>query len=612
MLLRRNKTKSRIQAAEKALRKGDLKTAIAAFEETVAANPEDVKSRKSLADAYCKAGKFEEAVGEYQALAGSFAANGLLLKAISACKSILDIDPDHTETQATLAKLYAKKRGGGLGKSTTLSPAMSAALPSGAPAGAEEHEILEAADVAVEEEIIDADDIAEVEIDDDDELIVEAEDVAVVDEAPVGESAGPTVAPPPEEDEVVDWGDDEDEDIVLGLDDVEVAEEAVAAAPPAEEAAPQEDEAVDWGDDDEDEAVDWGDDDEDESISLGEIDAELEAEATGAAPAKGAAKPAANEESLDLGEVEEALADELADEFADFHEAELELDHLDADELVVGEEDRQIELDGGALPEFPLFSDLSLHAFEQLIAKLEPWSLPPGAVVVDQGDVGDSFFVIVSGTVEVERDDERLAVLGPGEFFGEMALLSDAPRSASVVTTSEAELFEIKRSLLDDITAQYPSVEKVMMKFCRERLLRDIVRSTLFEGMSEDLVREMVEAFKTKRVDAGKTIVKQGNKGRGLYVIMTGEVDVTRDDGEGEHSVSRLREGEVFGEMSLLYSEPASATVTAVKSTTLLMLSRQGFGSFCERHPLIRDRLEKIGEERREQNESAVAAPRMV
>src|SRR5690606_15702706 len=146
------------------------------------------------------------------------------------------------------------------------------------------------------------------------------------------------------------------------------------------------------------------------------------------------------------------------------------------------------------------------------------------------GELGHSCFVVVSGDVRVERDGHLLATLSRGDLFGEMALLSDSPRAASVIAASACELFEIKRERLEDLMGRYPSVERVLQRFCRERLLANVVgSSSLFDGLDERLVREMIRAFRTRKVRMGQRVVAQGDKGKGLFVVLGGELDVSRE-----------------------------------------------------------------------------------
>jgi MFS family permease len=91
----------------------------------------------------------------------------------------------------------------------------------------------------------------------------------------------------------------------------------------------------------------------------------------------------------------------------------------------------------------PLFAPLPPPTLEYLAGRLVRRRVGAGETIVTRGDRGDRFFVIVEGTVEVASDDGAPRRLGPGEFFGEIALLRDVPRTATVVAATDVELLEL-------------------------------------------------------------------------------------------------------------------------------------------------------------------------
>jgi len=88
---------------------------------------------------------------------------------------------------------------------------------------------------------------------------------------------------------------------------------------------------------------------------------------------------------------------------------------------------------------------LPLTVLEQVASDLKPMRFAAGEVVIRQGAVGDRFYVIGSGEVEVEADDRVVRRMGPGESFGEVALLRDVPRTADVVALTDLELYAVGR-----------------------------------------------------------------------------------------------------------------------------------------------------------------------
>ena len=88
------------------------------------------------------------------------------------------------------------------------------------------------------------------------------------------------------------------------------------------------------------------------------------------------------------------------------------------------------------IAQVPLFERCSKRELAAIANIADEIERPEGRVVVREGELGQEFWVLVEGSAEVTRDGTRIATLGPGDFFGEIALVSNVPRTASVKTTS--------------------------------------------------------------------------------------------------------------------------------------------------------------------------------
>lgn len=261
----------------------------------------------------------------------------------------------------------------------------------------------------------------------------------------------------------------------------------------------------------------------------------------------------------------------------------------------------------GALPKIPLFSDLPHDAFIALFENCPLRRFEPGDTVIEQGTRGDAFYVICAGAVRVVRVDgearRELAKLDEGAFFGEMALLSDAPRSASVEAVDEdTQLLEIGAGILKDLSAKHPSVATALKKFCRQRMLSNLMQSAaLFRPFSRSDRRDLVQRFRAREVPRGEALIKEGQASDGLYVVLSGEVDVVVKG----RKVASLKEGEVFGEMSLLTRSAATATVVTARHTSLLRLPREDFDRLILSHPQILEHVSELTDERAKANAAA-------
>lgn len=115
-------------------------------------------------------------------------------------------------------------------------------------------------------------------------------------------------------------------------------------------------------------------------------------------------------------------------------------------------------MDISELKRFPLFQDVPDDALLKVATFAVLESHPEGAAVVTEGGYANDFFVIEDGTARVERDGQHLADLGPGDVFGEQALLEGEQRSASVIAASPLRVVKISHWELDKMKRDMPEV----------------------------------------------------------------------------------------------------------------------------------------------------------
>ncbi|NTX16970.1 cyclic nucleotide-binding domain-containing protein [Myxococcus sp. CA056] len=261
-----------------------------------------------------------------------------------------------------------------------------------------------------------------------------------------------------------------------------------------------------------------------------------------------------------------------------------------------------------ALPTIPLFSDLPRDAFIELFERCPLRRFSLGERILDQGSHGDAFYVICEGQVRVFRTESGrrvdLAALEGGAFFGEMAILSGAPRTASVEAgTEDTQLLEISAPVLASLSRSHPQVAAALKKFVRQRLLTNVMNtSALFRPFNRKDRRTLVERFRARDIERGEVVIRDGDRTDGLYVLLSGEVEVHKDG----HLLTRLKEGDLFGEISLLQKTPATATVTAARHTTLLRLPREDFDALISSHPQILVLISELSDERLRRTEQVL------
>lgn len=271
------------------------------------------------------------------------------------------------------------------------------------------------------------------------------------------------------------------------------------------------------------------------------------------------------------------------------------------DEIVIEPEEAPPPIE---LPTIPLFSDLPKNAFIQLMEKMQMRSVLPDEAIIREGDVDDSMFIISSGRVKVTKTSEAgaeivLAYLTDGAFFGEMALLAQAPRTASVLAVEETVLFEVSRAVLGEVIDSFPSVQGIMMRFYRQRLLANLMAiSPIFKPLDANQRRALIERFKSREVQAKETLLEEGQAGDGLYLLLSGKVEVVKKDGNKRTVVAHLKEGDVFGEHSLLTNQAVNATIRTLRKSIVLKLPKRTFSEIASTHPQLLAHIADLSAER--------------
>ena len=115
-----------------------------------------------------------------------------------------------------------------------------------------------------------------------------------------------------------------------------------------------------------------------------------------------------------------------------------------------------------------------------------------------EGEPRDAMYAIAQGSVAVYRRAQKVAVMQDGDFFGEVALLSDAPRIATVRAETDVVVLEFPRESMDALRARHPGVKIALEQFCRERLLANLMRANpLLQPLTDEQRVALAAAFQS-------------------------------------------------------------------------------------------------------------------
>jgi CRP-like cAMP-binding protein len=255
----------------------------------------------------------------------------------------------------------------------------------------------------------------------------------------------------------------------------------------------------------------------------------------------------------------------------------------------------------------PFFSELPRELFPAAVQDMRLLRATDGTLVIKEGDPGKSFFFVASGEVRIfarpagsARAIDR-GHLHEGSLFGEMALVTEQARTASVQVVGECDLLEIERTAVTKWCTEVPALAERLDRFARERLLKNLLAtSPLFKPFDNKQQMELIKRFEGHEVEAGTVVIREGDVGQGLFVILLGEVEVVKKAAGGsEKLVARLGAGEVFGEMSLIGERPTNSSVRALTHLTILFLGRDYFRRLVDALPALRQYFEELSKQRR-------------
>jgi cGMP-dependent protein kinase len=224
----------------------------------------------------------------------------------------------------------------------------------------------------------------------------------------------------------------------------------------------------------------------------------------------------------------------------------------------------EVQMISMAVHRHSVLTDLTEDAREEVINSMKYFQLNADEIVFEQGGLAIYFFVVASGSLEVVVNNVRVNVMKTGDSFGELALLHNTPRSATVRTLERATLWGVDRKAFKE------AVEQVNVKNYNEnKAFLDSV--PIFNVMTPEEKENLLAVVTTQRFLSGKKIVAEGEKGDLFYLIKEGTVACSAMDVE----IRKMEKGEYFGEQALLYNTLRTATVTAVDNVRVLSIGRE-------------------------------------
>ena len=218
-----------------------------------------------------------------------------------------------------------------------------------------------------------------------------------------------------------------------------------------------------------------------------------------------------------------------------------------------------------------VLANLEDEEVDMLIDAMEKFKAAPGEIIINQGDIGDYLYVLREGPIRYVKDGSEVGVAGPGEVFGELALLYDCPRSATVVADGDCVLYRASREIFRRIQASFVLSNDDDTR----RLLK---KTDLFRDLPDDVIRELASYIFKKQFQKGEILAKNGESVEELYFIKQGRVIGKDIKAHGrDYADIEFKPGDSFGERAIVMNTPFVGTAECLTDGVAYVLTKERF-----------------------------------
>lgn len=282
---------------------------------------------------------------------------------------------------------------------------------------------------------------------------------------------------------------------------------------------------------------------------------------------------------------------------------------------IVHEARRKLEehKDRPGIRPLPLFGELDVASLRGFIGAMSVDWVAPGTVVIEQGQEGAEAFFVGRGGLEASHTKNgevvQLARIVAGDLFGEMALLSRSPRTATVTAHRPSIVLRVEKDVLDGLAETHPAIGERLALHCRDRLIENLLRtSAVLQAVPAADHAALVSKFQMRVYEKNDALILQDQSASALFLVASGSVAVVRRDGDGDPLVlGTLGPGDVVGEVAMILRRKSNANVIAVAPTVCLALQASDFLLLVREHPSILAGLYLLSVERDEETASILS-----
>ncbi|KAI8362635.1 camp-dependent protein kinase regulatory subunit [Blakeslea trispora] len=239
--------------------------------------------------------------------------------------------------------------------------------------------------------------------------------------------------------------------------------------------------------------------------------------------------------------------------------------------IIIPKSDAQAERIRVSIGHNFLFRNLDEDQYLDVVNAMAEKQVAKDTTVIEQGGVGDFFYVVESGTLDCFIGDTKVTNYEAGGSFGELALMYNAPRAATIIATSDCVLWALDRVTFRTILMENTSRKRRMYEY----FLSEVA---LLKSLESYEKHKIADALESVYFEDGQEVIKQDDVGDQFYIIESGKAVVLKTDANGDaQQVNQLERGSYFGELALLNDAPRAATVVAEGRLKCATLGKKAF-----------------------------------
>ncbi|KAI8824976.1 cyclic nucleotide-binding-like protein [Fimicolochytrium jonesii] len=271
------------------------------------------------------------------------------------------------------------------------------------------------------------------------------------------------------------------------------------------------------------------------------------------------------------------------------------------------------------ITKLPIFAEAPDVFLEKLAQRCTSETFAPSSTIVQIGDDSDSIFFVIRGSALVISAEKVVhAELGPGAFFGELGIILNINRTASIVAKEECFALKLTKESLIEVQEAYPAIKAKIQDAVNERFAlyqerckqvdkapeqfdvevskQQLKKLGIFRNVDDMIIGELAHLMKQQSWKKGDKIIECGQKADSMFFLTSGEIDVLSEFGE---QIDRASGPDAwFGEVALLQDVPRTATIRARSECSTFMFRKDDFMALLKKNPVIAERIEETARDR--------------